>query len=121
MSTRAREWAWDQALSGTQKMLLVALAEHANEEGVCWPSQARLAAMCAISDRQARTHLARFQELGLVVVEHRPGDGAGRKSNVYRLCLGDRTQATGSDDRGGETATGSLAQATGSRLPPNHH
>jgi hypothetical protein len=91
MSNQARQWAWSLPdLPTPVRLLLVALAEHVRDGTTCFPGQTRLAAMCGISERQVRNLLRELQVRGLVKVEHRAGQGAGRRSNLYRLAMGKR-------------------------------
>lgn len=91
MSNDARYWAWSVPdLPTPARLLLVALAEHVRDGVTCFPGQARLAAMCSVSERQVRNLLRELQVRGLITVEHRPGQGSGRKSNLYRLAMLDR-------------------------------
>jgi hypothetical protein len=55
------------------------LAAHANRDGVCWPSQTRLAAESGISERKVRSAITAFCETGIVSIERR-----GRV-NIYHL------------------------------------
>lgn len=64
----------------TAKLVLLSLADQANNEGWCWPSQAHTAKRCMISDRQLRTWLSRLEEQGLIEVHKRSG-----KSDMYRV------------------------------------
>ena len=91
MSRTTRDWVWSLPdLPPSPRLLLLALAEHVHHGVTCFPGQARLAAMCCVSDRQVRNLLQELQGRGLISVEHRPGQGGGRKSNVYRLEMGNR-------------------------------
>ena len=122
MSCDARDWAWSLSdLAPSSRLLLLALAEHVHEGVTCFPGQARLAAMCGVSDRQVRNLLRELQGRGLIVVEHRPGQGGGRKPNVYRLEMGIRQPVSVCHEQQPETdlrnaisgypgATGSPAQ-----------
>jgi len=99
MSLETREWAWQVPdLLPSARLLLLALAEHVSEGTICFPGQSRLAAMCGVSDRQVRSLLRDLAARGLITVEHRPGQGRGRKSNVYRLEMGNRQPASVSPD-----------------------
>ncbi|MGB5255148.1 MAG: helix-turn-helix domain-containing protein, partial [Sedimenticolaceae bacterium] len=44
-------WAWRQALTPTLKLVLMALADAADDQGVCWPSVSTLAKKCSVSTR----------------------------------------------------------------------
>jgi hypothetical protein len=46
MSSDAVSWAYEQDVPKDRKFVLVAIADHANPSGVCFPGHARLAAMC---------------------------------------------------------------------------
>ena len=81
-------WAWDlEELDPLPKMVLLALADQANDQGYCWPSQATLAARCSMGERTVRRHLKALQELGLITSEVRSST-SGRRSNVYMVHVG---------------------------------
>jgi len=139
MSHEASEWAWSVPdLPSCARIVLLALAEHVGEGGqTCFPGQARLAVMCGVSERQLRNVLRELERRGLIVIEHRAGQGEGRLSNAYRLAMRDRptvsesSQAPGArmsdsgDDVSGQPERGfrncgsNSSQATGSAAPGN--
>ena len=47
----------DLDMKARRKLVLAVLAEHANEGGLCWPSQAHLARRGSISKRKLYDHL----------------------------------------------------------------
>jgi DNA-binding MarR family transcriptional regulator len=50
MSRQARDWVWTLAtVTPPQKFVLLALAERADESGICWPSLSRLSAMTLLA------------------------------------------------------------------------
>ncbi len=51
MSVRIMSLVWTVRLPDSEKIVLLALADSANDEGLCWPSMATLAAKCSKSDR----------------------------------------------------------------------
>jgi hypothetical protein len=51
MSIRAMNWAWDVLLPPTAKLVLLALADIADDAGSCWPSQNVIAAKCSVTSR----------------------------------------------------------------------
>lgn len=53
-------------LTATRKLVLLALAAHADERGVARPGRDRLAAMTALNERTVRRCLADLQALGLI-------------------------------------------------------
>ena len=77
-----RVWTSPRPKRASYRLLLLALADTANDEGVCWPSVATLGRKCSTSDR--RTVLRQLDWLereGFVRREKRPG-----RSTVYHLA-----------------------------------
>jgi biotin operon repressor len=67
MSLDALKWAWEQDCPNpTAKLVLMALADHANSDGECWPSMKRVAELTGISSRQVSTHITKLEGLGYV-------------------------------------------------------
>ncbi|MDN6680075.1 MAG: helix-turn-helix domain-containing protein, partial [Yaniella sp.] len=64
------------------------LANYADEQWSCFPSQDQLATDTAQGRRTVVRQLKRLQELGLVVSENRYGKGRGRIGNRYYLVEG---------------------------------
>ena len=63
----------------TRKLVLVALADNANDDGFCWPSQRLIALKASISERKCRDHLHALEQDGWVKII--PGRGPGRVSH----------------------------------------
>ena len=86
MSVKAMAWAWTQeALSEGEKLLLMAVADHADDEGVCWPGQVGLAKKCGVTDRTVRTRLKKLETLGLIAREPRYNAEGKRTSDRITL------------------------------------
>lgn len=85
MSVRAQTWAWEQK-AGPDKLLLIALADHASEDGRCWPGQERLAAKTEKKVRAVRDGLKRLEAGGLIERTPRYRDGH-RITDLYRLPI----------------------------------
>jgi len=67
MSIEALNWAWSQDCPNpTAKLVLMALADHANADGECWPSMNRISELTGISSRQVSTHIVALEDLGYV-------------------------------------------------------
>lgn len=89
MSIRLMTTAWEIDLPTGQKMVLLALADRANDDGECWPGQESLARKCSLSERAVRENLRRLNEAGLIEIEERyDTDTHARKTNVYHLVFG---------------------------------
>lgn len=76
MSVEAIAWAAKQkAGSPGAKLVLIALANYANEDGECWPSQATLAQWTEQGERTIRRHLIDLEQLGLITRKARTSSG----------------------------------------------
>ena len=70
MSIKAMTWAWSlEKLPLKESMVLLALADQANDEGLCWPSQETLAKKSRGSVRSVKRAIKFLRDVGL---RHRP-------------------------------------------------
>ena len=90
MSVKLMSAAWDMALPMGQKMLLLALCDHANDDGVCYPSQEKLAQKCSMGERTVISHIQWLERHGIVSRERRQNTQR-RKSDLYQITLGNYT------------------------------
>lgn len=87
MSGEVVGWAMKQVTgSPTTKLVLVKLADNANEEGFCWPSMQKLVDHTELSERAVRKHLYLLEKMGLIFIERRNIDGVQLK-NRFQLNL----------------------------------
>ncbi|MCS2161685.1 helix-turn-helix domain-containing protein [Scandinavium sp. H11S7] len=72
-----------------RKLVLIKLADNANDKGECWPSYQHIADQCECSKTAVRNHIDALEEMGLIKRENRLGvnNGKGNTSNVYYLNL----------------------------------
>jgi hypothetical protein len=82
--------AWEANLPTTAKFVLVALADHANAEGLCWPSIARLCSRTGLSERAVRNALNLLEVRGELHRRRR-----GPRSSIYQLTPGSDAAARG--------------------------
>lgn len=87
MSNKAITWARDIPVCGNRKLVLFVLADHANEEGECWPGINRLMQICGISRRSVISHIKELTDFGLMFKKTRCDNQGHRTSNLYRLNL----------------------------------
>ena len=88
MSVQALAWALDQPIdSHGAKLLLITLANYADERGHAWPGQSTLASHVRADRKSIIRWLQALERDGYLSVERRGGEGAGRKPNRYRLAL----------------------------------
>ena len=123
-------WAWSITLPPTSKLVLMALADIADDNGVCWPSHPVLATKCSMTDRSVRRVLSLLQAQELVFVERRYKRDGSQTSNRYRLAVptpqdnlsgGPRTQVVGGPGHRcpGPLDTGVLLTTTEPSIEPS--
>ncbi|MCG7973093.1 MAG: helix-turn-helix domain-containing protein [Candidatus Thiodiazotropha taylori] len=89
MSNFAITWAYDQDIKNPQaKFVLVTLANHANKDGNCYPGIATLTKKTGMHRSTVIRHIGTLINEKFISKVVRPGDGSGRKSNLYQLNLG---------------------------------
>ena len=70
-----------------RKLVLIKLADNANDDGICFPSYQYIADVCEISKASARTHIDALIKMGFVSKKARKNKD-GSSSNLYLLHLG---------------------------------
>ena len=97
MSARATGWAWAMVkalcapglpgLGPAARLVLLKLADRADEAGVCWPGHERTASDTGLSPLSARRATQELEQRGRVKVT-RQRDRAGRNvANRYQLAV----------------------------------
>jgi len=99
MSVRAMAWAWRQQLSGPEKLVLMAVADHADDDGICWPGNAHIARKCNLSQRSVQRHIKNLIDNGYMTARRRYRETGGQTSNLYVLNVEGVTHSHGGDDR----------------------
>jgi hypothetical protein len=87
VSIQAVAWALAQSLPSTKKLVLIVLADIANADGVCWPSQAKVADVCGLTRSCVNKHLGELEKAGLIARERRYREDGSETSCVYRLSM----------------------------------
>jgi hypothetical protein len=86
MSIHAVSWALNLKVgSPTLKLVLIAVANYADENGCCWPSQERIAKDTELTDRAVREALKKLQSLGFIERSDRRINGAKRQTDIIHL------------------------------------
>lgn len=99
MSILVMSQVWKSApFKGTNLLVLLALADAADDEGLCWPSVQTLSAKARASESAVHRSLRALEEAGWLDREHRSGS-----SNLYRVT----------PDRGGCQIDTPVASGTG--------
>lgn len=83
-----RIWQHSKA-TGVSKLILLALAQHADADGFCWPGYEALGEMVGLTKRNAMRNLAPPIESGEVMVWEQQGQHGGRGyTNIYLITVG---------------------------------
>ncbi len=114
MSIKLMSEIWDNEdpdLSGSKLNILLCLADHANDDGVCWPSIARIAKRSRIDRSNVMDHVKALVKDGYLKIERRNGT-----SNVYTVSVkrgsgGGTTSGASTTPTSGGGTTGVVAVA----------
>lgn len=75
-------WAWEQLLKPGPKFVLVALADHSDGSGICWPGHELIADKCGLSRQTVVEHLAMLEREAFITSErtrdHKGHEGKAR-------------------------------------------
>ncbi len=80
-------WAWRQALTPMLKLVMMVLADAADDHRVCWPSVSTLAQRCSVSTRIVQRSLRVMINRGSVIAEPRQRRDGSSTSNCGRPLL----------------------------------
>jgi DNA-binding transcriptional MocR family regulator len=99
MSFSAFRWAVTQTAPTQSKLILILLANRANDVGQCWPAYKTLAIESGMSRRSVIRSITKLEELGLIRSSHRFKNNENT-SNSYTLIMGQvsKPKAVGSGD-----------------------
>ncbi len=88
MSVKALTWAFEQDLKPTPKIILLALADYANDHGECWPGINSLCEKSGITRSTLKRNLQILEDDGVIVRRERKRNNGSQTSNRYFLNLG---------------------------------
>jgi hypothetical protein len=82
MSIKVMDWVWDHAeASGTELLLLLAIADNANDQGEAWPGVPTLTQKIRVTtDRDTQIVLRKLEAAGQLMIDP---PRRGRKTNTY--------------------------------------
>lgn len=117
MSVRASTWAWEM---GREKQLgmgplltLLKVADHADNDGICWPGEKQLAEYTVQGERTVRRHLKQLEGGGLLSRERRQPEQGDRRARDRILLaldlpanLAGRSEGSAGQPEGGLPANG---------------
>jgi len=87
MSVQASNWAWLQPLSGNQKIILLRLADFANEVHGCFASNKRLCADARVSKNTVIKTLRQLEEDGYIEKLSEIRENGGCAANRFMLNI----------------------------------
>ena len=97
MSFQAMSWAAEQNCpSSVSKLVLLMLANYANDRHQTYPSYKKLAELCACNERTVMRAINQLKELNLLTVTKRYGEDGKQTSNTFTLYVrGDKKDRVG--------------------------
>lgn len=124
MSLHAMSWAREvmpempESIKAGPRLLLLLMADYANEQGVCWPSVRRLADEMACSMRTVQRAIEALVEHGVMTVVARKTPAGRQTSNFYRLAMGnDQQQPQAADEPSPEELEALMAGSDEEEVP----
>lgn len=126
MSIKIMSMIWENGPKDpTEKLVLLAIADHANDDGVAFPSMVGIASKCSITDRGARGIVRRLEAGGWLKTE--VGGGRGGRSVYHVLRAETRNDKPGISNPEYQTRNTKAENPErddtkpGTVVPPNHH
>lgn len=91
MSVHVSSWAWKQKTGGmAEKLVLLKLADNANEEGMAFPRRRAMIAETGLSPASITRALRGLRDAGLLHVEPRTDSNGRQASNRYWLLVSEQ-------------------------------
>jgi hypothetical protein len=86
MSITIMTQVWkEEETSGSERLVLLALADIANDDGVCWPSMQTVAKKCNLSRRYIIDMIASLEGRNYLRRQKRLGNNGKLTSNIYKI------------------------------------
>src|ERR1044072_9077547 len=113
-------WVWEHSwVKGSELLLLLAIADHADDQGRnAWPSIARLAERTRVDRRTVQRLLRRLAQQGCLAVEHTDGP---RGTNRYTVLMRTATLTNRVDNaaQAGDNNAETVDNRGGGKMPPS--
>lgn len=111
MSVKIMTLVWSLDLPATEKIVLLALADNANDEGDCYPSVTTLIKKCGLSERSIQGVISKLHDGGHLHCHYRTG-----RSTIYKVHP--RSTCTPADSAPPQLMRDT--PAAGAPTPPQH-
>ncbi|MBK4733391.1 helix-turn-helix domain-containing protein [Noviherbaspirillum pedocola] len=87
MSIELMTLAWKTDLPSGRKLVLLALCDHANNHGQCYPSIEAISRKCSMGQRTIQQHLGELEAVGILVRHFRSGRSTLYKVEPRNFCI----------------------------------
>ena len=87
MSIKVMTWAWEQELPPLTKLVLMAIADHCDDEGYAWPGIKGISKKCGVAHRTVQRQVEELQAKGILNVEARQRPDGSSSSNGYTVVM----------------------------------
>ena len=87
MSIKCLAWAWGKKLPPLPKLILLAIADHADDTGYAWPGIKGVAEKCGLSRRTVQRHLNVLIDKDIITVKPRTRPDGSATSNSYQVNM----------------------------------
>lgn len=84
MSFQAMAWAIKQPVKPSEKLLLIVMANYADDIGQCWPSVETLSRDTGMSRATVKRTLTKLEKIGFIA-RYKRSKGNLQTSNLYAL------------------------------------
>lgn len=86
MSIQLMSSVWKTKMKPIEKLVFLALADNANDDGVCWPSVSTIASKSCLSERTVQDNLKSLEDQGLIKRNYRSGRSTYYTVTDPRIC-----------------------------------
>lgn len=117
MSVEIMSEVWGLDLPGGLKLTLLAYADHADDDGLCWPGNQRVARKTGSSVRTIQRHKTELEDRGVLEVVENPKGGRG-KVTQYRVRPEKGDSLTPLNPEKGDTDDAKGDSSDGERVTP---
>ena len=115
MSIKCMNWAWSQQTgSPASKVVLMKLADNADDTGYAFPSIPLIGDLCEMHPRSVQRHIRQLADRNLICWTNRYEAGV-QSSNAYWLNLNNAPDFVPPPSRGGKLTPRHRAPATGGK------
>jgi len=74
MSITTMSEVWELDIPTAEKLVLLAIADNADDDGFCYPGKKHVARKCCLTDRDVMKHISRLQDRGIIEINEISGE-----------------------------------------------